>query len=498
VVEDGRATVSPDPGSFRDPSNRVLLDGDRVFRGLDRTATEDFASLSASAFFARSIEQGQLVATQVLDAPPPQLLDTGWRTVLEHTRIPVVSYPYEWPFAMLRVAALLQLDLALSALDEELMTKDATPYNVQFVGSRPVHIDIGSFERLSPGEPWFGYRQFCEQFLYPLVLTARRGVTHQALLRGSVRGVSPQTCAACLRWWDLARPSLFIHVGLQSLAERRRAQTSTDVRAELKSAGYGPAVIRGQLRRLRALIERLEWKATQSVWSEYSDRQHYEQEDLRAKEDLVRRVAGERRRRQVLDLGANDGHFSLLVASAADYVVAVDHDPLVVDRLYRRLADQGDERILPLVLDLADPSGGLGWRARERAAFATRVRPELVLCLALIHHLAISESIPLEEIVTFLAAFSSDVVLEFPTPEDPMVQLLMNRKKERTLPADRYSVEALEAALAQRFETRERTELGTRLLYHLVPRGGDMPVEVRPTTQRHETTPVQGEGPSGS
>jgi hypothetical protein len=498
LVDDGREMVMPDPGSFRDPSNRVLLDGDRVFRGLDPTAAEDFASLSASVFFAQALEQGQLVATQVLDTPPPQLLDAGWQAVLEHTRIPVVSYPYEWPFAMLRDAALLQLDLALAALDEELITKDATPYNVQFVGSRPVHIDIGSFERLSPGEPWFGYRQFCEQFLYPLVLTARRGVTHQALLRGSVRGVSPQTCAACLRWWDLARPSLFIHVGLQSLAERRRAQASTDVRAELKSAGYGPAVIRGQLRRLRVLVERLEWKATRSVWSEYSDRQHYEQEDLRAKEDLVQRVAGQRWRRQVLDLGANDGHFSRLAVSSADYVVAVDHDPLVIDRLYRQLADQGEERILPLVLDLADPSGGLGWRARERSSFVTRIRPELVLCLALIHHLAISESIPLEEVVAFLAEFASEVVLEFPTPEDPMVQLLMNKKKDRTLSADRYSVEALEAALAQRFDTRQRTERGTRLLYHLVPRGGDTPVVVRPTAaRRHEITPTQDEGPPG-
>jgi SAM-dependent methyltransferase len=471
--------TAPDPGSFRDPSNRVLLDGDRVLRGLDPTAAADFDALSASTFFAHAIEQGQVVPTRRLDEPPAQLVDDGWVAALEHERIPVISYPYEWPFAMLRDAALLQLDLALAALDEELITKDATPYNVQFVGSRPVHIDLGSFERLTPGEPWFGYRQFCEQLLFPLVLTARRGVTHQAMLRGSVRGVSAATCAASLRWRDLARPSLFVHVGLQGMAERRRTQPGRDVRAELKSAGYGPAVITAQLQRLRRLVERLGWKATSSVWSEYSDRQHYAEDDLRAKEELVRQVAGVRRRQQVLDLGANDGHFSRLVLPSADYVVAVDHDPLVVDRLYRELAAEGEERVLPLVLDLADPSGGIGWRARERGPFVARVRPDLVLSLALIHHLAISESIPLEEIVAFLADLSSEVVLEFPTPEDPMVDLLMNQKKDRSLPAERYSVAALEACLEPRFETRQRTEIGTRVLYHLVPRRSDTPVTVR-------------------
>jgi SAM-dependent methyltransferase len=470
--------TAPDPGSFRDPTNRVLLDGDRVLRGLDRTAAADFDALSTSSFFARAIEQGQVVPTRRLDAPPAHLIDDGWVAMLEHERIPVISYPYEWPFAMLRDAALLQLDLALAALDEELITKDATPYNVQFVGTRPVHIDLGSFERLTPGEPWFGYRQFCEQFLFPLVLTARRGVTHQAMLRGSVRGVSAATCAACLRWWDLARPSLFVHVGLQGMAERRRSEPGRDVRAELKSAGYGPAVIAAQLKRLRRLVERLAWKAGSSVWSDYSDRQHYAQDDLRAKEELVQQVAGARRRQQVLDLGANDGHFSRLVLPSADYVVAVDHDPLVIDRLYRELAAASEERVLPLVLDLADPSGGLGWRARERAPFISRIRPDLVLALALIHHLAISESIPLEEIVAFLAEFSSEVVLEFPTPEDPMVDLLMSQKKDRSLHADRYSVARLEACLDARFETRQRTEIGTRVLYHLVPRRSDTPVTV--------------------
>ena len=156
----------------------------------------------------------------------------------------------------------------------------------------------------------------------------------------------------------------------------------------------------------------------------------------------------------MLDLGANDGYFSELLLPAADYVVAVDHDPLVVDRLYRRLRDRSEQRIVPLVIDLADPSGGVGWRARERRRFVERVRPDLVLCLALIHHLAISESVPLEEIVAFLAEFAAELVIEFPRPHDEMVQLLMRQKKDKRLVEGRYTVEGFDFSGTRAFDAK--------------------------------------------
>jgi hypothetical protein len=464
---------APDPGSFRDPTNRVLVEGERILRCLTDTALEDFEALSRSELFRRGIEAGRIVGTDRVDALPASLSDQGWVAALQHDRIPVVSYPYEWPFAMLKDAALLELDLALAALDEGLITKDATPYNVQFVGTRPVHIDIGSFEVHSAGEPWFGYKQFCEQFLNPLVLSACRGLPHQAAMRGSLRGISPTYCAASLRWRDLLRPSLFVHVGLHARASRKNAtKSSRAVRAELKAAGFGPAVVAAQLRRLRRTVEGLEWAAASSAWSDYSDRAHYPSEDLRTKARFVQHVAGQRHRRQVLDLGANDGYFSELVRDSADLVIAVDQDALVIDRLYRRLRDRSEERILPLVLDLADLPGGLGWRGRERPAFTSRADPDFVLCLALVHHLVITEGIPIEEVVEFLAMMDADVVLEFPTPDDDMVQLLAQQKKDQRLVEDRYSRERFERAVADHFETAERLQVGTRLLLHLEPRSG--------------------------
>jgi len=468
-------SVGADPGSFRDPSSRVFRDGARVVRVLDEQAAADFTALEGSKLFERATSDGRLVATRRLDAVPAELVDADsssstWVAALEHERVAIVSYPYEWTFAMLQDAALLTLDLTLEALDEGLITKDATPYNVQFVGARPVFIDIGSFERLTKGEPWFGYRQFCEMFLNPLLLTARRGIAFQPLLRGSTRGVTPSQTAASLRLRDRARPAVFTHVSLHARLERRYADTERDVRGEVKRAGFGPAIIRAQLQKLRKLVARLDWKASSSTWSEYSERGHYGDDDLRAKTDLVRQVAAQRHRGLILDLGANDGFFSDAVVDHADTVVAVDSDALVVDRLYRRLRERGERRILPLVIDLADPPGGIGWRNRERAPFLARVAPDLLLCLAVVHHLAITDTVPLEEIVAWLRDFDAEVVVELPLRSDPMVQRLLRAKKDRTF--ERYDQSVFEAALERCFDTRAREVLpsGTRVLYHLAPR----------------------------
>jgi hypothetical protein len=461
--------MAADPGSFRDPTSRVFVVDGTVLRALDATAAADFEHLEATSFFRDATDAGRIVGTRRAPDVPADLAGGAWVACLEHDAIPVISYPYEWSFAMLRDAALLTLELTLAALDEGLITKDATPYNVQFTGAAPVFIDIGSFERLTKGEPWFGYRQFCEQFLNPLLLQARRDIPFQPLLRGSIHGVGPRETVAALRLSDRLRPSIFTNVSLHARLERRYAGAEGDVRSDLKQAGFGPAIIRAQVEKLRKLVGKLEWAASSSTWSDYSDRSHYGDADLEGKATFVGEVAAQRDRSQILDLGANDGYFSDLVSKSAQTVVAVDSDALVVDRLYRRLRERGERKIVPLVMDLVDPSGGIGWRNRERPAFLERVRPDLVLCLAVVHHLAITNTVPLEEVVAWLRDFDAEVVVEFPTRDDPMVQRLLKAKKDRTF--ERYDQGIFERALDAHFETRTRTKLpsGTRTLYHVTP-----------------------------
>jgi SAM-dependent methyltransferase len=265
---------------------------------------------------------------------------------------------------------------------------------------------------------------------------------------------------------------VFTHVGLHAWAERRFASSAGDVRSELRTAGLGPAVIRAQLRRLRKVVQRLRWHPRDTAWSDYGDRAHYADADLAAKDAFVSKAAARRHRIQVLDLGANDGRFTELALEHADYAIAVDGDEVAIDRLYARLRAVGERRILPMCVDLANPGGSFGWRTFERRSFFDRVQPDLVLFLAVAHHLAITDSIPLEEIAAMLAMFGAQTVVELPTPEDPMVRRLAGNKK--SVGASRYDVADFESAVAANgFEIIERATLpsGTRVMYDLRPRG---------------------------
>ncbi len=462
--------AEPDPGSFRDPTSRVYLSDDAVWRGLDAEALADFEALAATPFFVDAMATGQVVATDLVTDGRPEGLE-AWAGVLAHERIPVISYPYEWSFEMLRDAARLQLDLVLAALDQDLTTKDASAYNVQFVGSSPRFIDVGSFERLRPTEPWYGYRQFHMHFLLPLMLQAYRGIAFQPLLRADVEGVNPVDARRMMSFWDIVSPrrkGTLLHVSLQARAES--ASSERDVKSELKASGMKKELLVAQIKNLRKLVDRLELRKVETEWGGYSDRSHYTDVDLKAKEGFVASVAAAVKPKVAWDLGANDGHFSRLVADQGAYVIAADGDHEAIDGLYRALRADGDERILPLVLNLADPSPDRGWRSKERLAFTGRSRPELTLALALIHHLCISRNVPLPEFVDFLADAGGQLVVEFPTPEDPMVQGLVRNKREGI--HDDYTVVNFEAALGRRYDIVRRQELpgGTRICYHATPK----------------------------
>jgi hypothetical protein len=458
-------SLGPDPGSFRDPLSTVFVGPEGVYRGLTEPGLREFEAVAGAGFFDDLVGRGRIVRTERV-APDEAPLAGEWAAVLRHERVPVITYPYEWSFAMLRDAALLQLEVTERAVADGFTTKDASSYNVQFRGADPVFIDVGSFERLRPGEPWPGYRQFCELFLNPLVAQGVAGIPFQPWLRGSVDGISPADAASLVRGWRRLDRRLLVHVRLHARAERRYADSDRDVRDELRHAGLGPKVLAAQLANLRDAVERLRWDDARSEWSDYTDRAHYTDIDLAAKESFVARAVEADRPSTVLDLGANDGRFSVLaVDHGARLAIAADSDHLVVDRLYRRLRDAGDTRVLPLVIDLADPPPGLGWRSRERRPWAERMQPDLVLALALVHHLALTDTVPFGEIVAFLADFDAPLIVELPHRDDPMVERLLGRKRAGLF--DHYTTDGWERALAERFHVAEREVLpsGRRTLY---------------------------------
>ena len=469
-----------EPGSFRDPDSRVLVSDEGVFRVLSETGRADWEALASSELFERATAEGSLIGTRVANGDAGALasaesvmdvLAEPPAAVLRHDRIPFVSYPYEWTFGMLRDAALLELDLLLAGLDEGLILKDATPYNVQFEGAAPVFIDIGSFERLREGEPWAGYRQFCVQALYPLMVQAHRDIAFQPLLRGRLEGIPPAEAARMLPGRHRLHRGVLTHVVLHARLERRYERSAGDqVRGELRKARFGTELIRANARKLRKLVSRLEWKPGASAWASYRANTSYSDDDARRKSEFVREAVGRVAPALTWDLGANDGAHSRIAAEAGSYVLALDSDHATVEALYRSLRESGEARILPMVADLADPSPGLGWRGRERRPLTERGRPDLVLCLALVHHLSIAANVPLAEVVGWLASLGAPVVVEFPAREDPMVRRLLAAKREGAHPD--YERGRFERLLDERFAVRRREALesGTRHMYELEPR----------------------------
>ena len=445
----------------------MLYEGEDVRRALSPTGLADWRALAATEFFARASEAGSVVATRELDVP--EALPEGAAGLLGHERIPFVSYPYEWPFGMLRDAAALQLEVLLEALDEGLTLKDASPYNVQWRGARPVFVDVGSFERLRAGEPWAGYRQFCMLYLYPLLLQAYRQVPFHPWLRGSLDGITPEQCRNLLSRGDLLRPGVLSHVALHARLDASNGGSRSDVRAELREAGFAKGLIEANARRLLKLVRGLDWSPSRSTWTEYGDCNSYSEADAAQKAEFVRAASESGRWRLTWDLGANDGRYSRIAAARSRYLVAIDGDHGAVEQLYRALRDEQSDSILALTLDLTDPSPNLGWRGRERKGLAERGRPDLVLCLALVHHVAIAANVPLAQWIDWLRSLAAHLVIELPTREDAMVERLLEAKAGSHPDYDR---ERFEALLAEAFVI-ERTQTlgsGTRVLYFARPR----------------------------
>lgn len=456
-----------DPGSFRDRNGRVYSSDGDCIRGLSPHALEQWTALSQKPFFHEHVSRGNLVVTESADVSglPAAYLTNGWAGFLRHERIPFVSYPFEWSFGMLKDAALLHLELLDAALQDGMTIKDGSAYNVQWRGVKPVFIDISSFETSRPGEPWAGYRQFCQLFLYPLMLSAYRNLPVQLWLRGRIDGIDPEECWNAMSLRDFFRKGVFGHVFLHSKLQNSQSVNRQDVKSGLQKAGFQQELVRANVNGLRRIIQRLHPKQSRSHWTDYADNNSYNDPDRDAKERFVNDVVSLRHRKLVWDLGCNTGRFSRIAAESSDYVVAMDSDRISVGKLYSDLRANGPANILPLVNNVVDPSPGLGWRLGERRTLHERGRPDLILCLALIHHLVISANVPLKDLIQWLAQLGSDLVIEFVCRNDPMVEALLRNKTERY---DDYDATFFEECLGNSFNIIEKHEFtsGTRILYY--------------------------------
>lgn len=473
----------PDSGSFRDRNNRVYHLGNTIIRGLSHEAEANWKALSSLPFFLTFLAESKVVASELLppgSVPLPRNDETRWAAYLAHERIPFISYPYEWSFGMLKDAALLQLELVERAIESGWTMKDATAYNIQWIGCRPVFIDLPSFEPYTRGSPWRGYRQFCMMYLYPLMLQAYRGVDFQSLLRSELEGIDPLYASRLLSGASILRKGVLSHVYLHAKMQARYSQTElAEAKLLTENAGnelrparhthHSEAMVLGTLQGLRRIVQSLTTLSSRTTWSNYDADHSYGEQSFDVKKAFVENVISARRRHVVWDLGCNTGTFSRICALNADYVVSVDGDPKAIDRFYYGQKSAEQINILPLTMNLANISPGQGWLGTERKAFDQRGKPELILCLALIHHIVISANIPLSEFLAWLRQLDAEVIVELVSIEDDMSRMLL---RNRVNQYHDLTEAGFETALAPLFSIRASQHLkgGHRKLYHLEPR----------------------------
>lgn len=472
------APASFESGSYRDRSGRVFYVHGQVYRALGTDGLADWSAVSQKSFVRTAMVSGDLVPTETIADVAAPHTNFKCEAVLQHAVIPIVTWPYEWSFSMLRSASLLTLDLMRNALLEDAILNDGTPYNVQFVGACPTWIDTGSIVPLKPGQIWEGYRQFCQLFLYPLMLQSWKNVSFQPWLRGALEGISPSEFSSLLSVRDLFRRGAFSHVWLHSKLQKQNSVTPK-LADSMKASGFDRDMIISNVRGLRRIVERLSWHAETSAWSDYDNSSTPVQRDAAVKEQFITEVCQSRSTpgkrgsagtwKTVWDLGCNQGRYSRLAAMHADAVLAVDSDHLSIDRLFRTLHAEGNRKITPMVCNLADPSPSLGWRLQERRCLEQRSKPELVLCLALIHHLVIGSNLLLDDVIEWLASLQATIVLEYVDRGDAQVQQLLANRKD--VFSDYNSVRFREL-IDRSFTVIKEQSLadGTRALFWLQPK----------------------------
>ncbi len=457
-----RPAAEREPGSYRDPSGFVFRRDGVLYRQINASFADDWRALESSGLAADLIERRLLVPHRPasLELAP----EDGAIAVIQPHEISFISYPYEWSFSQLKDAALLTLEAQSRAGERGMTLRDASAYNVQFQAGRPILIDTLSFERAAPDAPWKPYRQFCEHFLAPLALMAHRDGRLGLLLRDYIDGIPLDLAAALLPRGTRWSPGLAAHVHLHARAQRRHADDGEF--AAPRAVTMRESRRLALLDHLRRTVEGLKVSAGGTEWADYADRTSYSAAGTASKEAIVRRLLEEIGLKRAWDVGANTGRYSAIAADAGYEVLALDIDWAAVERHYVALRTSGEARILPLLADIAEPSPAIGWENEERASLLARANADVVVGLALVHHLAIGRNVPLSMVSRLMARLAPNLVLEWVPKEDPMVRRLLAAREDIF---DDYHVDGLRAAFCRDFEIVEEAPVddSPRILFRM-------------------------------
>jgi hypothetical protein len=455
-------TSAIDPASFRDPDGFVFSEKGRVFRQVNPSYKKEYDHLMASGLYDELLGLGLIV-------PHKEIGDNSRRPhegykVIEPRTIDFISYPYEWCFSQLRDAALAVLEIQNIALRYGMVLKDSSAYNMQFMDGKPVLIDTLSFSFLQEGEPWTAYRQFCQHFVAPLALMSLVDVRLGQLSRIHVDGVPLPLTRKLLSGRGLFDAGIWLHLKLHARAQERYA--GTDLKTFARKRGFSKQAHIGLVESLANCVVGLKLRREGSNWGGYYSDGSTDSNYLEHKKVLVREIIQKIKPRDAWDLGSNTGLFSRLTADGGISTVAFDSDIHCVEESYRNMKRDGLGTLLPLWIDFANPSPAIGWEHSERRSLIQRGPVDVVLALALVHHLAISNNIPFHKMATFFWQICSNLVVEFVPRDDPMVEKLLSSRKDTPL---EYSQRAFESGFSANFRILSSYDIGNsrRKLYFM-------------------------------
>jgi len=401
--------------SFRDPSGFIFFDKGIIKRQISKSYKENYGLLMSSGLYQKLVDEKLLVPHKEIK-----------KSIIQPIQIPFISYPYEWTFGELKDAALTTLKIQKNAIDFGMSLKDASAFNIQFLDGMPILIDTLSFEKLDFSKPWVAYKQFCQHFLSPLVLFCYLDPRLVKLMQTDVNGIAVDLAGKLLPLSAKIRPLIFIHIFLHG----RNMNNSNKLKMNSR---YSKKKLVQLIQSLEDLIKSLDFKAQKSRWSNYYEDfsiKNYGDKNLVKKKEIVSKYLKILKPKIVWDIGANTGKFSKIGSDQGAMTIAMDNDVLAVEELYKSTKKEKRKNILPLVIDITNPTPAIGWENKERESLYQRPNPDTIMALAVIHHLAIGNNLPISAIAELFSKLTKSLIIEFVPKTDYQVKTLLISRED--------------------------------------------------------------------
>ena len=446
--------------SFRDNSGFIFKSDEIIYRQINQVYREDYEYLLSSGLYDELVNNGLLISHEEVNLDVQR--DENFYKIIKPKQIKYISYPYEWCFSELKDAALLTLKIQETALKYNMVLKDASSYNIQFINGKPIFIDTLSFEKYEENKPWVAYGQFCRHFLAPLALMSLTDISLNSMLITNIDGIPLDLCSKLLPLKSRLNPELLIHIFLHSASNKAHEE---DTKVKLKNK-FSRLEMESLIDSLKSTISHLNFPKIKTEWGEYYNNTNYTNKGREEKEEIIKEFINKIEPQTICDLGANKGDFSRIATSCSSVKTCISFDiaPRAVEGNYKISKGISDNKIQPLIVDLTNPSPAIGFANCEREDFLSRFKCDTVLALALIHHLSISNNLPFDNTAQFFAKLGNYLIIEFIPKQDSKVQTLLGTRKDIF---DKYNIDEFEKVYSKYFEILDKRQIDTseRILY---------------------------------